>query len=178
MRLPIILAIAALLHPVSASAQATQIADSASSANAADSQSRSRFEASLNGGPILPSRIPGTREILNGWSSRFGLRSGIGLWELENYFGIGSGSRYQSHMISYRFDLQADPSFFPFYFSLGGQFDFIESETRGARRGFGWHYGAGLIIPIAGPIHLRSDFKHRFSPGQSLVVTAGLGLSI
>lgn len=123
-------------------------------------------------GPFLPYKIPGVTEVLNGWGTRGTLWTPKGFVEAEYYDARGAGVSYHSGSLTYRMDVFRD--FFTAHFILGGHLDYYQPLDLEAKKAFGWHYGGGIALPLAGPFYLRSDFKARFSPGNSTIVSIGL----
>ncbi len=130
-------------------------------------------------GPILPSRIAGVREVLNGWGSRVGMITSKGFFELEYFNAHGDAIDYHTVSLDYRLDV-VNKDVMPelkVHFVLGFHGDYFRpSFSTEFRQGGGWHYGGGVRIPLGGidsHFQLRGDFKHRFGPGNSLIVLVG-----
>lgn len=128
-------------------------------------------------GTLLPSRNR-LRELVPGWSLRGGTPFDFGYIEAHIFSGVGNGIIYHSASIDHRSHLDLDP--IQAHFILGFHVDrFSQSDPEiSPRFAGGWHYGGGLTQEIAGPFHLRFDFRHRFSPGQVVEVTVGLTYQI
>lgn len=123
-------------------------------------------------GPLLPSRILGVREVINGWGLRMGTNTGKGFFEIDYFNARGGGVFYQTGSIDYRLDVTS--SLINAHFILGGHADYYKPvDPRSNTVAFGWHYGGGIVQEVAGPILMRGDFKFRFSPGTSLYVGIG-----
>jgi len=141
------------------------------------------FEVGLGFGPFLPSRIGGVREVMNGWAFRGGLETSKGFFEAEVFTAHGGGADYATGALDFRLDLDSDeePSPLPVHFNLGFHIDNYRPATQdGVKFSGGWHYGGGFRVPlgpITSPLALRADFKHRFSPGSSLIVMIGFSYS-
>lgn len=140
----------------------------------------------LSFGSFLPSRILGVREIMNGWAARAGISGAAGDFEIEYFNAHGSGDHYHTVAFDFRLDLEKTSGFsFPLHFNLGLHTDAYQAldiygNDLGTRTAGGWHYGGGLRYPLGGPqspIAIRADFKHRFSPGTSLIVLLGVNFS-
>ncbi len=147
------------------------------------SRPASGYELGMSVGPFLPSRIGGVREVINGWAARVGMPTTRGNFEIEYYNARGSGLEYHTVAFDYRLDLisrgtEQAVSDFPVHFLLGFHADSYQPLNQSDyRTSGGWHYGGGLQIPLGGPqsqIAIRAEFKHRFSPGTSLIVLVGL----
>ena len=147
------------------------------------SPAQGETEYGLAFGPFLPSKIGGVREVINGWAARVGLPTTRGNFEIEYFNAHGSGIHYHTVAFDYRLDLISRSSGptsadFPVHFLLGFHADSYQPATLGDyRTSGGWHYGGGLQIPLGGaesPVAIRAEFKHRFSPGTSLIVLVGL----
>ena len=141
------------------------------------------YELGLSFGTFLPSRIGGVREVMNGWASRITMPSSHGNFEIEYFNARGGGSSYHTVAFDYRLDLiprgeTATVSDFPVHFLLGFHADSYQPlNLTDYRTSGGWHYGGGLQFPLGGPqsqVAIRAEFKHRFSPGTSLIVLVGL----
>lgn len=134
-------------------------------------------------GPLLPSRIAGVREVLNGMGGRIGMLTSKGFIELDYFTAHGSGIDYHTIGIDYRLDPFGNEvmSEMLVHFILGFNGDYFKpSTTDEFRQSGGWHYGGGVRIPLGGkesPIQMRGDFKQRFGPGQSLIVTVGFNFA-
>ncbi|MBL7689068.1 MAG: MFS transporter [Bdellovibrionaceae bacterium] len=148
------------------------------SAHAQDS-STGATEIGVGFGPFLPSRIGGVREILNGWALRGTQPTSKGTFELEWFNGHGSGTHYHSLMFDYRLDVLGDGGLemLPVHFLIGLHADYYQPLEQPWRPSGGWHYGGGIRIPIGNVTALRAEFKHRFSPGQSMIVLVGVSFS-
>ncbi len=131
------------------------------------------YEVGVGFGPLLPSRIAGVREILNGWALRGAVHTAKGVFECEVFNGRGEGDAYTSAMFDYRIDFGDEAATIPIHFLVGLHLDGIQPADQGLRTAGGWHYGGGLSLPVVGDFRFRSDFKHRFSPGNSLIVLVG-----
>ena len=147
------------------------------------SRSASAYEFGLSFGPFLPIHIGGTREVMNGWAGRVGIPSERGNFEIEYFNAHGSGVHYHTLAFDYRLDLisrsnTSGLSEFPVHFLLGFHADSYQPLDQSTyNTSGGWHYGGGLQIPLGGPqsaVAIRAEFKHRFSPGTSLIVLVGL----
>ncbi len=143
-------------------------------------------EFGLSFGSFLPSRIGGVREIMNGWAARTGLSGSAGEFEIEYFNAHGSGDHYHTLAFDFRLDLEkASAAAFPIHFNLGFHADAYQASDSlgnelGSRTVGGWHYGGGLRFPLGGErsaYSIRADFKHRFSPGTSLIVLIGVNFS-
>lgn len=129
-------------------------------------------DLSLHFGPLLPSRIPGVREILNGWGLRAGTQTARGFFEAE-YFNVkGGGVTYQSVGLDAR--LKVFDDVLQAHALLGMHIDSFQGLDEVSKISGGWHIGGGVMQEIAGPFLLRGDFKYRFSPGTSLLVSIGV----
>lgn len=135
-------------------------------------------------GPFLPFRISGVREVLNGWSARVGTRTSKGVFEIDYFNGHGDGNDYHTIDFDFRLDLVSRDIMpeMPVFLLLGLNADMWRSEAIGPdyRQSGGWHYGGGVRIPIGGtdsPLTMRADFKHRFGPGNSLILLVGFAYS-
>lgn len=136
------------------------------------------YEYFLGFGPMLPSRITGVTEIMNGWGTGITFFARKGTFEANFFNGIGSGQFYRSLIGSYRIDFKGDGalSALPIFFMLGFQADQYVPTTGTSKVSGGWHYGGGLRIQLNQSIDLRAQFQHRFSPGQSLIVLVGTAI--
>ena len=135
-------------------------------------------------GPFLPFRISGVREVLNGWSARVGTRTSKGVFEVDYYNAHGDGNDYHTVDFDFRLDVASNDTMpdMPAFLLLGLNADMWRSDTTEGqyRKSGGWHYGGGLRIPIGGsnsPLTMRADFKHRFGPGNSLIVLVGFAFA-
>jgi MFS transporter, PAT family, beta-lactamase induction signal transducer AmpG len=141
------------------------------------------FEVGVGFGPFLPSRIGGVREVMNGWGARTGFPTSKGFFELEFYNAHSDGSNYHTLAFDYRLDVMpSGPNVpMPVFFLLGFHGDYYSPrDIADYRQSGGWHYGGGVRIPLGGATSgnfLRADFKHRFSPGSSLIVLVGFSFS-
>lgn len=122
-------------------------------------------------GTLLPSRN-GLLESVPGWGLRVSQPSAKGVFEIGFFSGIGNGIVYRSAMLDYRMDLLVESV--SAHFLLGFHGDQFSSQTASSRFAGGWHYGGGITMDVAGPILLRFDFRHRFSPGQEVEVMLGI----
>jgi PAT family beta-lactamase induction signal transducer AmpG len=145
---------------------------------------RAQTEIGIGFGPLLPSRIPKVREIQNTWGVRLGTKTGKGFFEADWVHGRNDGIIYNAFGLDYRLSMQAEPGGdsgeaegLPVHFLLGFHMDYFKGLDQDSfRTSGGWHYGGGLQLPIGGPdspFLFRSDFRHRFSPGSSLIVLVG-----
>jgi len=141
-------------------------------------------EIGIGFGPLLPSRIPKVREIQNTWGVRLGTKTAKGFFEVDWVHGRNDGIVYNAFGLDYRLSLQAEPGGdsgeadgLPVHFLLGFHMDYFKGLDQDSfRTSGGWHYGGGIHLPIGGPdspFLFRTDFRHRFSPGSSLVVLVG-----
>lgn len=144
------------------------------------------YELGVGFGPFLPSRIGGVREVMNGWALRSGVDTSKGFFELELFTAHGGGADYSTAAFDFRLDIggTGEPSPLPVHFKLGLHIDGYRPIYQGVQQDLkfsgGWHYGGGFRVPlgeITGPLALRADFKHRFSPGSSLIVLIGFSYS-
>ena len=129
-------------------------------------------EYSLFVGPFLPSNIGGVTEILHVVGGRIGLYTKMGTLEPEFFSAHGDGVTYNSASLDYRVDVSSQ--FVAAHFLMGMHLDHYAPPDTGYKMSGGWHYGGGLLLPLSGPIWLRTDFKYRFSPGTSLFVGVGV----
>lgn len=125
----------------------------------------------LSAGTLLPSKS-GLLESVPGWSLRISQPTGKGVFEVGFFSGLGNGIVYRSGMLDYRMDLSIETVSAHFLIGLHG--DQFSSEAASNRFAGGWHYGGGITLELAGPILLRFDFRHRFSPGQEVEVMLGM----
>lgn len=130
------------------------------------------YELGIHGGPLLPNRVAGVTEILSMVGVRAAAPTDKGMFELDFITGRGLGVVYHSASFDYRLDIVND--YRPVFFLLGGHVDSFEPLERSQRIAFGWHYGGGITEKIAGPIHFRADFRHRFGPGSELYIGVGI----
>jgi opacity protein-like surface antigen len=133
----------------------------------------SSWELGVHAGPLLPSRIPYVREIVQGWGGRVAIPTAKGVFEIDNVHARGSGIVYNTLSLDYRADIKND--YLPTHFLIGFHGDYFHGPERGFTYAGGWHFGGGLTEKLAGPVYFRTDFKYRFSPGTSLYV--GIGVS-
>lgn len=141
------------------------------------------YDVGVGFGPFLPSRIGGVREVMNGWALRGGVETSKGFFEVELFTAHGGGADYSTAALDFRLDLggSKEPSPLPVHFNLGFHVDNYRPINQDVRFSGGWHYGGGFRVPlgeITSPLALRADFKHRFSPGSSLIVLIGLSFSM
>lgn len=143
-------------------------------------------EFGLSFGSFLPSRIGGVREVMNGWAARTGLSGSAGDFEIEYFNAHGSGDHYHTIAFDFRLDLEkASGVAFPIHFNMGFHTDAYQASDSlgnelGTRTAGGWHYGGGILYQLGSrqsPYAIRADFKHRFSPGTSLIVLIGVNFS-
>jgi PAT family beta-lactamase induction signal transducer AmpG len=152
---------------------------------------KAQTEVGVGFGPLLPSRIPYVREIQNSWGLRAGTSTSKGFFELDWAHGRGDDIIYNSFSFDYRMSLDSQTSEakesvmaksdFPVHFILGLHLDYFKGSEQDFRSAGGWHYGGGIQIPVGGPtspFRFRSDFRHRFSPGSSLLVLIGFSLEM
>lgn len=156
------------------------------------SSSHAQSEIGIGFGPLLPSRIPKVREIQNTWGVRLGTKTAKGFFELDWVHGRNDGIVYNAFGLDYRLSLHAESDGdggadsggesgqmedLPVHFLLGFHMDYFKGlGEESFRTSGGWHYGGGLQLPIGGPkspFLFRTDFRHRFSPGSSLIVLVG-----
>ena len=121
---------------------------------------------------FLPSRVPGVTEVTPGWGLGLTLPTAKGTFELDSFLGRGDGATYQSVFADYRLDIPNEVMLV--HFLMGFHTDFWAGPDGQSYISGGWQYGGGVLIPLGGPIFLRSDFKYRFSPGASLLILVGL----
>ncbi|MEK7355850.1 MAG: MFS transporter, partial [Bdellovibrionota bacterium] len=127
----------------------------------------------LHGDTFLPSRISGATEIVPGWGAGVSIPTGKGLFMIDSFVGKGSGSEYKSIIGDLRLDVANDV--IPVQFLLGFHADtWTPINGESAKFSGGWHFGGGIMFPLAGPFFLESDFRYRFSPGTSLLIGVGL----
>lgn len=138
------------------------------------------YEFGIGFGPLLPSRIAGVREVMNGWALRGSIYTSKGVFELEWFNAISEGVRYNSNSLDYRLDFEDSGALkaIPIHFMLGGHWDMFQTPSGGSKAGGGWHYGGGVSLPMTDSTFLRADFKQRFSPGSSLIVLVGFSLAL
>lgn len=143
------------------------------------SRARTETEFGVSFGPLLPSRISGVREVLNGVGAHGGILTSKGFFEVDYFTAHGDGIDYHTVGVDYRLDV-VNKDVMPetrVHFILGFNGDYFKpSTTSEFRQSGGWHYGGGVRIPLGGtesPFQLRADFKHRFGPGNSLIVLIG-----
>jgi hypothetical protein len=132
---------------------------------------KNAYDVVISFGSLLPSRN-GLREMIPGWGLRVATPTQRGTFETGLVSAIGNGIVYRSAMIDFRLDSFLD--WISTFFILGFHGDQFESTRVSSSFTGGWHYGGGASLYIAGPLLLRFDFRHRFSPGQNLEVTLGL----
>ncbi len=141
------------------------------------------IEVGVGFGPLLPSRIRGVREVMNGWGARLGTMTSKGTFEFEVFNATSDGSKYNSLSFDYRLDVFSNDASapLPVHFLLGAHGDYYTPrDVDSYKWSGGWHYGGGIRIPLAGDTEsfaLRADFKHRFGPGNSLIVLVGFSFS-
>lgn len=147
---------------------------------------QAQSEIGIGFGPLLPSRIPRVREIQNTWGLRLGTQTAKGFFEADWVHGRNDGIIYNAFGLDYRLSLDSSEgdedvgraSTFPAHILLGFHMDHFKGLDQGDfRTSGGWHYGGGLRLPIGGinsPFLFRTDFRHRFSPGSSLIVLVGI----
>ncbi|MDZ4082457.1 MAG: MFS transporter [Bdellovibrionales bacterium] len=143
-------------------------------------EARAQSEVGIGFGPLLPSRIPKVREIQNTWGVRYGTQTAKGFFEIDWAHGRNDGIVYNAFGLDYRLAMNSEDdqaADLPVHFLLGFHIDHFKGlEEEAFRTSGGWHYGGGLRLPIGGPdspFMFRTDFRHRFSPGSSLIVLVG-----
>jgi hypothetical protein len=135
---------------------------------------RYSYDFAIFGGSILPSRM-GLTETVPGWGMRLSYPGEKGVFEGGVFSGIGHGIIYRSATLDYRMDIPIES--LQAHFLLGvhaDQYDSTSPVIAASRLSGGWHYGGGVSQYLGGPMYMRFDFRHRFSPGQILEVTLGL----
>jgi PAT family beta-lactamase induction signal transducer AmpG len=146
---------------------------------------QAQSEIGLGFGPLLPSRIPKVREIQNTWGGRLGTQTAKGFFEVDWVHGRNDGIVYNAFGLDYRLSFNSSDgdesaSVLPAHFLLGFHMDHFKGLNEDSfRTSGGWHYGGGLRLPIGGPdspLFFRTDFRHRFSPGSSLIVLVGFSI--
>lgn len=147
---------------------------------------KAETEIGIGFGPLLPSKIPRVREIQNSWGLRAGTETGKGFFEIDWAQGRGDDIIYNAYSIDYRMTLDSSVTErssgsqlgqLPVHFLLGLHLDHFKGSEQGFRSAGGWHYGGGIRLPmgpLTSPILFRADFRHRFSPGSSLLVLVGI----
>lgn len=145
---------------------------------ASPSVSHAQSELGVGFGPFLPSKIPRVREIQNTWGLRLGTGTDKGFFEIDWAHGRGDDIIYNTFSLGYRLPLEGSSALdqLPVHFLLGLHMDHFKGREQEFRSAGGWHYGGGLRLPIGGlgsPVLFRADFRHRFSPGSSLLVLVG-----
>ena len=138
------------------------------------------YEYGVGFGPLLPSRIAGVREVMNGWALRGSVYTSNGVFEVEWFNAISDGVRYNSNNLDYRLDIDDSGALksLPVHFMLGVHLDMFQTPSSGSKTAGGWHYGGGVSLPMTDSTFLRADFKQRFSPGQSLIVLVGFSVAL
>lgn len=126
----------------------------------------------LHGDTFLASRVSGVREIVPGWGLGVSIPTGKGLFMFDTFLGKGEGIEYRSLLFDYRVNIDNDV--LPVQFLLGFHTDAWTPPSGDSKFSGGWHFGGGVMIPIAGPFMLESNFRYRFSPGTSLLIGVGL----
>lgn len=138
-------------------------------------------EFGIGFGPLLPSRIPKVREIQNTWGMKYGTQTAKGFFEVDWAHGRNDGIVYNAFGLDYRMPLSTEnetvSGVLPVHFLLGFHMDYFKGlDEDSFRTSGGWHYGGGIRLPLGGkesPFLFRTDFRHRFSPGSSLIVQVG-----
>lgn len=133
---------------------------------------RNAYQFGISGTTFLPSRIAGVYEIVPGWRLSATTPTTRGVFETSAMLGRGRGIDYKSFAFGYRLDIPVDA--LQAFFLFGLHADVFESEYRSRAFSGGWHYGGGMNLLISGPLYLRADFRHRFSPGQAVEIGVGL----
>lgn len=133
---------------------------------------RTSYDFGVHVGPLLPHKVPGITEVVNGWGLRAAVPTPKGVFEPEFYFGRSDGVKYNSASLDYRLDIINE--FLPVHFLVGMHFDTYTPANGVDRYAGGWHYGGGTAMQMAGPMFFRFDFKQRFSPGDSVYVSVSL----
>lgn len=136
------------------------------------------YEFNINFGTMISARI-GIDETVPGWGLRTSIPTSKGIFEVGGFSGIGNGAIYRSAAFDYRMDVLLET--IASHFLLGFHADQYEASTPSpvsSKFSGGWHYGGGVIMPITGPVSIRFDFRHRFSPGQALEVTLGFSYKL
>lgn len=171
-RLAALALIGALAFPTAAHAQAP------AAAAASDTAGGASYEIGIGLGPMLPSRIPGVREVMNGWALRGSMYTSKGVFELEWYNAVGNGALYNSNSLDYRLDIDSAEisKLIPVHFLLGLHVDYYKQTDAGYKIAGGWHYGGGMKFPLTQRVFVRSEFKQRFSPGNSLIILVGFSM--
>lgn len=145
---------------------------------AVPSVSHAQSELGIGFGPFLPSKISRVREIQNTWGLRIGTQTAKGFFELDWAHGRGDDIIYNAFSLDYRMSLASTSALdeLPVHFLLGFHADHFKGREQDFRTAGGWHYGGGFRLPLGGrtsPVLFRADFRHRFSPGSSLLVLVG-----
>ncbi len=165
-----------LLAPASLGSIAALIAFSAMLAG--PNTVHAQTEVGIGFGPFLPSKISRVREIQNSWGLRVGTGTERGFFEVDWAHGRGDDIIYNAFSLDYRMSLAGTSALdeLPVHFLLGFHMDYFKGREQDFRSAGGWHYGGGIRLPIGGqssPVLFRADFRHRFSPGSSLLVLVG-----
>lgn len=146
-------------------------------ARAADAGAAPSSEYALSGGALVPSKVPGVREVLPVWDLRASFRTRRGVFEGDFAAASASGVTYYATGLNYRYDLKNDV--IPAFVLLGAHADSYRGENQSEMKfSGGWNFGGGIFAPLAGPLWLRSDFRYRFGPGQSLLVLVGFSIRL
>jgi hypothetical protein len=131
----------------------------------------------LSVGPLISSQISGVDEIVPLTTLRFGHQFSSFQLEYEGSAGAAHGISYQ--LLTGQVRGQIPLENFPVHWLAGVDMHryapvTTSGRTLDYRSGNGWHAGFGFRLPVTTSIHLRSDFKMLFSPGQQLNVNFGL----
>ncbi len=129
-------------------------------------------------GKLLPVGVSGVDEsypVYGGWFSH---PTGYGNLEYSFNLTQSQGVSWQDGSLGLRIDFSIF-DFFEGYFRLGihtirHKGADTTSETFNYENSYGSHIGFGNYIQLAGPYWGNVDFKFGFTPGSTLIVSAGL----
>ncbi|MES2962319.1 MAG: MFS transporter [Bdellovibrionota bacterium] len=127
----------------------------------------------LHGDTFLASKVSGVTEIVPGWGPGISIPTNKGLFMIDTFIGKGSGIEYKSLLADYRVNVVNDV--IPVQFLIGFHTDtWTPPGSSTPKFAGGWHFGGGIMMPLAGPFYLESEFRYRLSPGTSLLIGVGL----
>lgn len=144
----------------------------ATGAASAQSEAKNSYDLGIDFGTIIPSRN-GLDELVPGWGFRGSYPTSKGTFEANMFNGIGNGIVYRTIGADFRMDIVVENIYA--HVLLGGHMDQYDQASPPESKRFagGWHYGGGVSQHIGGPLLMRFDFRHRFSPGQVVEITLG-----
>ena len=161
-------ALLVLLLPVFASAQ---------DQNGQNLNGKNAYDFGVQTGILLTKGITGMTEPVPGWALRASTPARHGIFESSVFLGRGNGQSYSYLTLDYRIDLDLYDSQ-SLLFLIGAHADAYKPIERDRGFSLGWHLGGAYLVPLAGTLGARADFRYRFGPGQAAEILVGFNYRV